>query len=189
MNNPYNAPAADLSVPGDSAQTYQPKVFAMKGRIGRVRYIAYSMGVFMALFLVLAVIAAVVGAISGGNQWVMIVLGLLFYIPLIAVSFIMAIRRVHDMGHSGWMSLIILVPLAQFWLLFAPGVPTTNEYGPRPVKNSTGVIIAAFTPFVFFALMGVLAAIAIPAYQAYMDKAKAAQEQTVESVQTEAVPE
>ncbi len=115
-------------------------------------------------------------------------IGILFYIPLFAVGFIMAIRRVHDMGYSGWLSLLILVPLVNLWFLFAPGTQGPNEYGPPPVKNTTGVIIAAFSPILLSVVIGILAAISIPAYQAYMMKAKAAQGQTAPTP-SESVPD
>ena len=180
MNNPYTATTADLSNPGGAEATYQPKVFAMKGRIGRVRYIAYSMGLNMAAMLVLMVVGgilAVVMGLSGADPSMFVLLAFVFYIPLFAIGFILAIRRAHDMGHSGWLSLLILVPLANLWFLFAPGTPTANEYGPKPVPNTTGVIIAAFSPLIVAVLFGVLAAISIPAYKAYQDKARAASEQ------------
>ncbi|MEJ7807935.1 MAG: DUF805 domain-containing protein [Telluria sp.] len=180
MNNPYNAPTADLSSLGDSSQPYQPKVFSMKGRIGRVRYLAYTTGVTMALVLVLVVVAAVLGVMSGGGDGagaMMAILAVLFYVPLFAALFIMAIRRVHDMGYSGWLSLVSIIPFVNLWLLFASGTQGANEYGPPPVKNSTGVIIAAFSPILLSVVFGIVAAVSIPAYQAYVAKAKAAQGQ------------
>ncbi len=188
MNNPYNAPGADLSGHGGNDQPYQPKVFAMNGRIGRVRYIAYSMCITIALLFGLMIIAGVMAVAMGGGEGMMVMMALLFYVPMFAVGFIMAIRRVHDMGHSGWLSLLILVPLANLWLLFAPGTQGANAYGPPPVKNSTGVIIAAFSPILFAFVIGILAAIAMPAYQGYMMKAKAAQEQAAPAA-VEAAPE
>ncbi len=172
MNNPYNAPTADMSTVGNIGETYQPKVFSMSGRIGRVRYLAYSMAISIALLVALAAVAGVAAAVTGGSQGVMLVLGLLFYIPMFAVGFIMAIRRVHDMGHSGWLSLLILVPIANLWLLFAPGTAGANEYGPAPVKNTTGVIVAAFLPFILMVVIGIVAAIAMPAYMGAMSKAQ-----------------
>ena len=189
MNNPYNAPGADMSAHGNGDETYQPKVMSMSGRIGRVRYIAYSTCLSMALALVMGILMAILIPAIGGKSSAIGLLVVLFYVPLIALAFIMAIRRVHDMGHSGWMSLICLVPLVNFWLLFAPGTEGANEYGPAPVKNSTGVIIAAFSPILFAFVIGILAAISIPAYQAYVNKAKAAQVQSAAPAETEAAPQ
>ena len=41
MSNPYSMPQSELREPA-SNETYQPKFFALSGRIGRVRYLGYS---------------------------------------------------------------------------------------------------------------------------------------------------
>ena len=54
------------------------------------------------------------------------------FIPNIAVS----VRRLHDIGRSGWWMLIALVPIAGILLLLfwatQEGEPTTNAYGESP---------------------------------------------------------
>ncbi|MDG3557587.1 DUF805 domain-containing protein [Acinetobacter bereziniae] len=54
------------------------------------------------------------------------------FIPNIAVS----VRRLHDIGRSGWWMLIALVPIAGILLLLfwaaQEGEPTTNTYGESP---------------------------------------------------------
>lgn len=184
MNNPYTPSAADLTAPTGDDATYQPKVFTMNGRIGRVRYIAYSMALVMVMMLALLVVGGAIGLATGWSQGPLMAVMGLFYIVSIAGTFIITIRRAHDMGHSGWMSLLILVPLVSLWFLFAPGTPSTNEYGPKPVPNTTGVIIAAFSPILFMFVIGILAAIAMPAYQGYLEKAKAAAEQVERQAET-----
>ncbi len=188
MNNPYSATTADLSNPGGADATYQPKVFAMSGRIGRVRYIAYSMAILLVVMLAMGVLAAVIGVASGGSQGAIMTAVVLAYIGYIVGAFILTIRRAHDMGHSGWMSLLVLVPFVSLWFLFAPGTPSANQYGPKPVPNTTGVILAAFSPIIFGVVFGILGAIAMPAYQGYLEKSRAAQEQA-EMPATEAIPE
>ena len=184
MNNPYTPSAADLSAPAGDAATYQPKVFSMEGRIGRVRYIAYSMAIMLTLMLALAVVGGVLTLLTGGSESVFTGLVIVLYIAYIAGAFIMTIRRAHDMGHSGWMSLLMLVPLVSLWFLFAPGTPSTNEYGPKPVPNTTGVILAAFSPLLVGVIFAILAAIAIPKYQSYVDNAKASAEQAETPAET-----
>ena len=55
-------------------------------------------------------------------------------IPGVAV----AIRRLHDVGKSGWFSLIILIPIVGIiWLLVllcTNGIDGENEYGSNPNK-------------------------------------------------------
>lgn len=58
--------------------------------------------------------------------------GLVIIIPNLAVL----IRRLHDIGKSGWMLLIVLIPLiGVFWLLFllvTDSTPGENQYGKNP---------------------------------------------------------
>ena len=53
-------------------------------------------------------------------------------IPGVAV----AVRRLHDVGKSGWMILIALIPLiGAIWLIVlyvTDSNPGDNEYGPNP---------------------------------------------------------
>ncbi len=54
------------------------------------------------------------------------------FIPSLAVT----VRRLHDIGKSGWWYLVGLIPfIGGIWLLFLlvkEGVPQENEYGPNP---------------------------------------------------------
>ncbi|MBI2464375.1 DUF805 domain-containing protein [Candidatus Peregrinibacteria bacterium] len=56
------------------------------------------------------------------------------FIPVLAVS----VRRLHDIGKSGWMLLINLIPLIGFiWLVVLMAKdsnPGENKYGPNPKK-------------------------------------------------------
>lgn len=49
-----------------------------------------------------------------------------------------AIRRLHDLNHSGWMYLLFLIPIVNFffglYLLFARGTYGDNSYGPDPLQ-------------------------------------------------------
>ncbi|ANE44004.1 DUF805 domain-containing protein [Deinococcus puniceus] len=57
---------------------------------------------------------------------------LIFFVPSLAVD----IRRLHDIGRSGWWYLIIFIPLAgAIWLLVlnvTDSEPVTNQWGPNP---------------------------------------------------------
>ena len=173
LNNPYNAPASDLSHAGEGGGTYEPQVLAVNGRIGRLRYLAYTFGLAMACMMIAGILMAALAAISPK----LMALGMIAYIPALAVSFIMSIRRLNDMGQPGWLSLLSIIPLLNFffglWLMFGSGDEGSNKYGLPPTKNSSGVVAAAcIIPMVM--VVGILAAVAIPAYQSYVIKAKAA---------------
>jgi len=56
-------------------------------------------------------------------------------IPSLAVS----VRRLHDIGKSGWMLLVLLIPIiGGIWLIVLcvfDGNPGENEYGANPNEN------------------------------------------------------
>ncbi|TCS37386.1 uncharacterized membrane protein YhaH (DUF805 family) [Paucimonas lemoignei] len=184
MDNPYLAPDAVLTAPAADDITYEPSIFSLHGRIGRIRYLAYSFALSLIVLVIGGVFSAIVVGVTQNPAVAMIVLGIAIYIPSFALAFIMAKRRLNDLDHSGWMSLLMLIPLANvilgLYMVFAAGTPTTNRFGPRPVKNSRAIVIFGLAMPVFFCVIGILAAIAIPAYQSYVMRAKAAEiQQTI----------
>jgi uncharacterized membrane protein YhaH (DUF805 family)/Tfp pilus assembly major pilin PilA len=167
--NPYAAPQTNVAR-GDSVEEYgEIKVLSASGRLGRVRYIGYSMALSLLLFLVFAIAAGVTAAASPTLAIVVVVVG---YIALYTVQILLSIQRAHDMNSTGWLSLIIFVPLAVFVFWFAPGTTGENSYGKQPPPNTTGAILLACLPVPFVFMMAILAAIAIPAYQDYTIRAQ-----------------
>jgi uncharacterized membrane protein YhaH (DUF805 family)/Tfp pilus assembly major pilin PilA len=168
--NPYAAPQTNVTR-GDSAVEHygEVKLFSASGRIGRVRYLAYSIGLSI-IVLASAGILAGLAALIGGEGAVIAVVAI-GYLVMLVIQFLPAIQRSHDMNVTGWLSLIQLVPFGPLVFLFAPGTPGENTYGNPPPPNSVGVIlVACLMPF--FAVGGILAAIAVPAYQDYTIRAQ-----------------
>ncbi|GEL08956.1 DUF805 domain-containing protein [Salisediminibacterium halotolerans] len=63
------------------------------------------------------------------------VYGLLIFIPMISVS----VRRIHDLGRSGWWVVLLFVPFLYLFLMayFAfDGESGPNAYGPDPKTSS-----------------------------------------------------
>lgn len=56
-------------------------------------------------------------------------LGLLYILAALIPSIAVAVRRMHDVGKSGWYSLI---PIYSIILVFTEGDTGDNEYGPDP---------------------------------------------------------
>jgi uncharacterized membrane protein YhaH (DUF805 family) len=61
---------------------------------------------------------------------------LLYTLAVLLPSLAVAVRRLHDLGKSGWMLFISLIPVAgAIWLLvlyLTDGTRGTNKYGPDP---------------------------------------------------------
>jgi uncharacterized membrane protein YhaH (DUF805 family) len=46
------------------------------------------------------------------------------------------VRRLHDLGYSGWLSIgVIAIPYVSIFLLLLPGETGSNIYGPDPKKT------------------------------------------------------
>lgn len=153
-------PAPGAAIP--SAHSFSP--WSATGRIGRARLLAYSLASQVAL-LAVAFLLALFGTVGG-------FLAIIALIGAGVVNIGLMVRRSHDLDVSGWWTILaILIPFAALYWLLRAGTPGPNRYGAAPPPNTTGVMVLAWIlPLVF--IVGVLAAIALPAYQDYTVKAK-----------------
>jgi uncharacterized membrane protein YhaH (DUF805 family) len=75
------------------------------------------------------------------------VLSILFALGMLVPSLSVTVRRLHDIGKSGWFFLLLLIPIvgpiAMLVFTCQDSQPGTNEYGPNPkdvVGNSSGAL-------------------------------------------------
>lgn len=174
--NPFQPPRAKVDDVHGFSGSHQPiKLWSAKGRVSRLQYLGYLMGGYLLLIVGAAILGAIAAA-AGFNPAVGSVIGMVAAIPYVVFSILMLIQRSHDMGWSGWTALLALIPFAAFIWMFKAGTPGENRFGAPPPPNTTKVkILALLLPIV--ALIGMLAAIALPAYKGYTDRARAAQAQ------------
>lgn len=138
---PYSPPRADIDP--YAGQVGELKINSFKGRIGRIRYLAWSLGLlfgFIALMAVLSALTTVAETLSS-------ILAIVAFIGLLVLSAQIGVQRLHDMGWSGWLWLLNVVPLISsvFWIVMmvVPGPAGSNRYGPPPPPNSLGVNLVA----------------------------------------------
>lgn len=103
---------------------------------GRARQKEYWMFVlFNIIFVIVAtildnILGTTVGELPYGIFYFLYVLAI--FIPGLAVT----VRRLHDVGKSGWMYLIVLIPIiGAIWLLVLVATdsnPGENQYGQNP---------------------------------------------------------
>ncbi|MDH6591573.1 uncharacterized membrane protein YhaH (DUF805 family) [Variovorax sp. TBS-050B] len=164
--NPYAAPGATVAdVYEDSAGVQPVKLWSAKGRIGRVRFLAYMFYSYALFMLAAMVLGGVIGftGFKGGEAAISIIT-LVLAIPYLVFYVLTGIQRSHDMDWSGWTLLLALIPLVALIWIFKPGTQGSNRFGAPPPPNTLSVIIGAWL-LPAIAIVGIIAAIALPAMQ------------------------
>ncbi|HCK84835.1 MAG TPA: hypothetical protein DHW63_10060 [Hyphomonadaceae bacterium] len=105
-------------------------MFSFRGRLNRLGYLAYLLGPYV-VFLGLVLLFAYGYLLESGGTVLLIL-----FVLQIPIGLAAAVRRFHDMDHSGWMLAALLVPFWNIWLaiqlLVWPGTPGYNQYGAPP---------------------------------------------------------
>ncbi len=178
--NLYQAPESNVETDSEGGFDDNP-LFSPKGRLGRLRFITLSMLVGIVGLVIMSLVSVAVVALLGDDSEgiaasVMVILWLVTFIP----GLILTIKRFHDLNSSGWFSITMLIPLvnliALIALWFVPGTKGKNKYGlePKPGNTALSVIVIVFMLTMW---IGIFAAIAIPAYQDYLEAANQQQQE------------
>lgn len=157
--------------PLDLSQDNLSPFYLPQGRIGRATFIAWNMLLFLSAiaFLCLCYNVLAVQMDTDSTSFILWLQGYiaeanLFFYAYNAVIWyfitIFTVKRVHDLGYSGWLALLNLVPLVNvffsIWLILKKGQLQQNQYGgPRITKpwesilGYAAVMIGAFLLLIF----------------------------------------
>ena len=105
------------------------------GRARRRQYWMFVL-VYIGLAIVTTIIDLATGMTFGGpdgqsNGVLTTILSLALFLPSLAI----AVRRLHDLGHSGWWVLLGLIPIVNILMLIYFAFDSQegpNKYGPNP---------------------------------------------------------
>lgn len=167
-SSPYATPKATVA---ESLPEFgELKVIGIEGRIGRLRYLAWSLVLILACMPVFGIAAGFFAASEILGGLLMVIAG----IAVAVISIMFGVKRLHDIGWSGWLLLITLVPVVggvfSLLMFIIPGSTEANRFGPPPPPNSTVVKVLALL-WIALIIVGIIAAIALPAYMGYADAA------------------
>ena len=162
-HSPYAPPQARV---GENLPEFAAlKPFSIEGRIGRLRFLAWTLVLSLVTLPVVGVFALIgLGLVSGNSTTGLILGGILaffLFLAFIVVGVLFSVQRLHDIGWSGWLWLLHLVPfIGSFFplvIMLVPGNTGANRYGPPPPPNSTAVKVLCALWIVFIGLFGVAA--------------------------------
>lgn len=157
--NPYAIPQSNITLGVKEEEYGDISLFSSQGRIGRLRYMAYSFSVVYGSLLVAAILIFVFPHALDSTGYkldgILIALGigvlLCMFIPVF-----LSIQRLHDLNRSGWFLLLYAIPLLNIALALAlflmPGSEGRNQYGAPPPPNSLLVKILGTIPLIIMLL-------------------------------------
>lgn len=169
--NPYQVPQSNVDYQGQDDYS-EVKVLSISGRIGRLRYLGYTMGYGMLIYIAFAAIGGVMIAMGSPRGIFMGMVGI-GYVLAMVLSIMLTIQRAHDFDKTGWLALLVFIPLLNLIFWFVPGTEGENRFGKQTPPNRGGLVWVVVA-ILAIAMIGILAAIAIPAYQSYVHRAQAA---------------
>lgn len=126
------------------------KYSTISGRASRAEYWWFTLFmylVYIVIYTLLAVMMFYLHRGSGAQMFAaLLVIGLMGIISILLVvpSFCVGIRRLHDIGRSGWWILLSFAPIVRFVILvftLMPSQPTANEYDEKSLEQESDINI------------------------------------------------
>ncbi len=135
---PHVARPANMMSFMDATKSCFQQYVGFSGRASRSEYWFFYLSFVVAAIgmSVLTIVSAfVLDALMGLMGMLTMVAYLAFFLPMLSVT----VRRLHDLGKSGWMFLVVLIPIVGGILLLvwfvSDGQPHDNAYGAVPTNT------------------------------------------------------
>lgn len=164
MNIPCAEPQpVSTAEPDECVQT---RLFALNGRIGRMRYLAYVAGLSALAGVTGSQLTAFWQPNAYTNLALVIAIAVLGNIPPLILMLILTRRRIHDINLRGWYMLLLLLPYINLVmvliLVVMPGSKGSNKFGRPPSSNPWWVWLVAIIPL---AIIVMIAGFFMPGYK------------------------
>lgn len=174
MDNPYKSPASNPQLPS-AVEIDTSSPFSPKGRFGRLSFIAWYMLVTILSYIAIGLLGgttvfmetdpdkiALFFSSMGGVSYALVTI----ITTVLLVIFV--IRRLHDVNTTGWLALLLIIPLVNLFLvlflLLKRGDEGGNRYAAvRPTPGWEKVMGYTGTGLFVLGLIGILMAILLPA--------------------------
>ncbi|PWQ94966.1 DUF805 domain-containing protein [Leucothrix pacifica] len=122
-----------------SSRYSEVRILSADGRVGRFEYFFYSLVIPFLVFWIVAALAGIAshfGELGGAIAYVLLAAG---FCAAVIIYVQLTIQRCHDFNANGWVSLLVILPLAciLFWII--PGNTTVNRYG-EPTRPPSSLL-------------------------------------------------
>lgn len=160
MNEIYESASLKPGYQGKGTIVYEPlSVLSLWQRLGRLRFACYQFGA--ALLATLVITLFLLLSVELLPQWVGWGVAAMTSVALLVYQIGLLVRRLHDMGKSGWWVILVFVPLVnlpfQLYLYLGDGSSMMNRFGtPNPPVSSLVMMVGGLCWFI-----NVLALVAI----------------------------
>ncbi|MBQ7454342.1 MAG: DUF805 domain-containing protein [Selenomonadaceae bacterium] len=116
------------------------EIFTTNGRLNRKRYLIYMIILALSTTAVKITTTAMITLLTGDPTGTLVMMITLMLVLIAGTgNIMMIIRRLHDMGKSGYFALLVFVPVVgaifSIALFFIPGQVGWNEYGSDPLAK------------------------------------------------------
>lgn len=173
QESPYSPPRAGHAGGKGHIIYEEVRPLSLSQRLNRLRYACYQLSAMLVVALAGILLAVFAGSLQKGGEAVtlaIVVVAVLMVLAMVIYMVGLMVRRLHDLGHSGWLALVIflisfapvlvlwlggggsllmfsslLQPLAMLYLLAAAGQPGMNSYGTPNPPN--GILVKVFGGF------------------------------------------
>ena len=112
------------------------KYAEFSGRARRKEYWMFFLFNFIISIILAIVDVMVLGSSGDGSNPSIGMLGLIYALAVLVPSLAVGVRRLHDIGRTGWWLLIAFIPVVGVIVLLIftvmDSTPGDNEYGPNP---------------------------------------------------------
>lgn len=169
QDSPYSPPRAGNAAGKDHIVYEEIRPLSLTQRLNRMRYACYQLSAMLVVALAGILLAVFAGSLRSGGEPItmaIVVVASLMVLVMAVYMIGLMVRRLHDLGHSGWLVLAIflvsfapllvlwlggggnllmfsslLQPLAMLYLLVAAGQSGMNPYGTPNPPNSMLVMV------------------------------------------------
>lgn len=115
------------------------ETLSFKGRMNRKQFLMQSAIIFVSIMVSVGITASLASIVPEAAALLLVITCLLMYIICSLILIAATVKRLHDLGFTGYWMLIQIIPIVgivfSLGITVWPGQKTENRFGPVPGKS------------------------------------------------------